>query len=157
MLTAAVVLVASFLLEGSEPDAGLAAAAEQITFAPATCEDLDGYEEQARVVLDALVAGRDVEISARKTLEFTGVRRVAFNGCRVTVRVLATMHRQIRQDAVGNFRVRGSISVANGEVCIRDTSVDDVNLSHLTGLGERVYALVANHAVPDNTCFSLPG
>lgn len=102
------------------------------------------------------VVGTKHKISDRKTLHIRDVENVRFVGCTIKMELKVKLARKIRKDAFGNIGFKATVkSFDRSRVCVKDTKVTSVNLSHTTGLGEAIYKMVANKVIPNNKCFSL--
>jgi hypothetical protein len=111
------------------------------------------------IVLAALnqrIGGSEYRLNRRKTLVIHGVRELSVSGgCELTAVVDVTLERKWRRDAEGTVTVRAHVDVdaaTSGvvQLAFSDVRVIDVSLSHTLGIGESIYAWVANKVLPDS-------
>lgn len=117
------------------------------------CGGLSVPDSIAKAVINTQVKGFSYKISDRKRLVVNGVESVSGSNCNIRAKLDVTLKRKIRRDAHGDVTVKGTLALRNGKICIVNTSVADVDLSNTLNLGESVYKLVANKAMPKNLCF----
>lgn len=117
------------------------------------CGGLTVSDTLAKSIINGEVKGFKYKINRRKTLVVHGVQSVSGSNCNIRAKLDVTLQRKIRSNADGNVTVKGTLALRNGKICIVNTSVADVDLSNTLNLGEAVYKLVANKAMPKNLCF----
>lgn len=117
------------------------------------CGGLTVPDSFAKAVVNGQVQGFSYKISDRKRLVVNGVESLSGTNCSIRAKLDVTLKRKIRRDAHGSVTVKGTLAVRNGKICVANTSVADVDLSNTLNLGEAVYKLVANKAIPNNLCF----
>jgi hypothetical protein len=90
----------------------------------------------------------------RKEFEITDVKSASFSGCRISMNVSLTLHRNgIRRDGKGSARLNGTVFAAQRQavdsnnnpftqtlICLRDVNMTDVDLSHTTNVAENVFS-----------------
>jgi len=102
------------------------------------------------------IAGTSTRINRRKTLVIHGARRVSFRGCQLRSTLGVTLERRIRRNAVGTVRITANVSsFRNGRVCLTGVKVRSVDVSRTGIIGESVYRMAANRAIPNNQCFRI--
>jgi len=102
------------------------------------------------------IAGFTQKLTKRKTLVIKRADSVSFNGCNAEMKILVSVKRKIRRNADGYILLTATVNEFNGrKVCLSNAKVKRVRLSHTATLGEAVYKLVANKALPNQTCFNL--
>lgn len=117
------------------------------------CGGLTVPDAFAKTIINNEVKGFSYKISDRKRLVVNGVESISGSNCNIRAKLDVTLKRKIRRDAHGDVTVKGTLALRNGKICIVNTSVADVDLSNTLNLGESVYKLVANKAMPKNLCF----
>lgn len=133
----------------------LAAAASMVSTSAMAleCAGLTVPDNFAKAVINAEVQGFSYKISDRKRLVVNGVDAVSGSNCNLRATLDVTLKRKIRRDAHGTVVVKGTLAVRDNKICVVNPSVADVDLSNTLNIGEGVYKLVANKALPKNLCF----
>lgn len=116
------------------------------------CNGFTLNDNFAAGLLDNIVAGKTVKLTKRKKLVIRGVDWVSGTNCNITTKLDVKLKRKIRRDATGSIKIGGQLYMNGGDFCIKNAKVKSINLSHTTGLGERIYKWVANKVIPNNTC-----
>ena len=121
-----------------------------------------GNAMRAEVIaaIDSDIAGDEIEISRRKTLNLLGVEDVTFTGCKLRAKVLVDLERKVRRDASGHAWVTGTVQSYGLRpqpwVCLdRKPRVDKVELKNTANLGERIYARIARRTMAPDRCFPV--
>jgi hypothetical protein len=125
------------------------------TGAPARALDCDGFDipdEVAAALISPQIAGKEHEISKRKTLVIHGLESISGSECNFRAVVDVTLKRKIRRDASGTVVLKGQLHIDGGQICISNASVADVDVSNTLNIGEEFYEWVANAALPTNIC-----
>lgn len=100
--------------------------------------------------------GKSIRINKRKTLKLRYAHSLSFTGCKMRLKAKVKLKRKIRKDAIGNITFTANVrSFSREQICLGKTKVVKIALSNTGGLGESFYKLIANKAIPDNSCFEL--
>lgn len=132
--------------------------------APIDCRVVErignAMRDEVMAAIDRDIAGDEIEISRRKTLNLIGVEEVRFNGCKLRAKILVDLERRIRRDAAGHAWVSGTVQSFGLRpepwVCLdRKPKVDKVELKNTAELGERIYARIAQRTLAPDRCFPI--
>lgn len=121
--------------------------------APAAARiDCDGIVLSDRIAtfgVNLNVRDERMRLTNRKTLVVHGARAVDADGCDIEVVLNVTIERTRRRDAVGTITISGVLERDGDDLVLSEAHLDDIDVSHLSSLGEAIFRGIANWLIDD--------
>lgn len=116
----------------------------------------DADKRQILGMINETVAGRELRLNNRKSLQIYNAENLVTRGCQISFRLNARLERKFRRDGDGHVNVSGAVSyLTDDALCLDNVGVASVQLSNTANIGEEYAEVILRKLFEGENCYGV--